>query len=188
MALELVRPTEAHLPSYIEALQRRWSPNTTRPEAADEQLAAIADDPVAFLAGMDDPDGNLPPVQLPDGSFRARIPGFTRWLWDGEHCGSINLRWLPGVAELPPHVLGHIGYAVVPWKQGRGYATAALGMLLPRAAEVGLPHVELTTNADNVASQKVIEANGGMLVERFEQGPEYGGGQANRYRIDLVGS
>ncbi len=185
MAIELVAPTDAHLPSYVESLRRSWSPNTTRQEVADEQLAAIAEDPVAFLAGMDDRDGRLPDIVLPDGSTRRRIPGFTRWLWDGEHGGSINLRWLPGTADLPPHVLGHIGYSVVPWKRRLGYATAALALLLPEAAEVGLPYVELTTDTDNEASQKVITANGGVLVERFEQGPEFGGGELNRYRIDL---
>lgn len=185
MALELVRPTTAHLPSYVDALRRSWSPSTTRQEVADEQLVAIAADPAAFLDGMDDRDGELPDIEMPDGSTRPRIPGVTRWLWDGEHCGSINLRWLAGTAELPPHVLGHIGYSVVPWKRRLGYATAALALLLPEAAEVGLPYVELTTDTDNVPSQKVITANGGVFIERFEQGPEYGGGVLNRYRIAL---
>ncbi len=186
MAIELVAPTDAHLPSYIDALRRSWSPNTTRQEVADEQLAAIAEDPAAFLAGMDDRDGKLPDIAMPDGSMRPRIPGFTRWLWDGEHCGSINLRWVAGTADLPPHVLGHIGYSVVPWKRRLGYATAALALVLPEAAEVGLPYVELTTDTDNEASQKVITKNGGVFIERFEQGPEYGGGALNRYRIALA--
>jgi predicted acetyltransferase len=29
--------------------------------------------------------------------------------------------------------------------------------------------VELTTDADNVASRRVIEANGGRLIERFDK-------------------
>lgn len=187
MALELVRPTAEHLPSYVASLKRRWSPNTTRPEAAEEQLAAIAEDAGRFLAGMEDPDGRLPPVVQADGTSRPRIPGFTRWLWDGEHCGSINLRWMADQAELPPHVMGHIGYSVVPWKRGRGHATKALGLLLPEAATIGLPFVELTTDEDNAASQRVITTNGGLLVERFEPDPVIGGGPAHRYRIDLAG-
>ncbi len=187
MAIELITPADTHLPSYVAALRRAWSPNTTRPEAADEQLAAIAADSVAFLAGMDDRDGRLPGRVLADGSTVRRIPGFTRWLWDGEFCGSINLRWQPGTVELPPHVLGHIGYSVVPWKRRLGYATAAVALLLPEAVEVGLPSVELTTDADNEASQRVITANGGVVVGRIEQGAEHGGGPIIRYRIDLSG-
>ena len=71
----------------------------------------------------------------------ARLPGYRRWLWDGEFCGSIDFRWQPGTTALPPHCLGHIGYGVVPWKQGRGYATRALSLLLPAARAEGLAFV-----------------------------------------------
>jgi len=82
-------------------------------------------------------------------------------------------------------VLGHIGYAVVPWKQRRGYATKALGLMLAEARKVGLPHVELTTDPDNEASQKVITANGGVFVERFRTVAGHGGKEELRWRIAL---
>ena len=86
---------------------------------------------------------------------------------------------------MPPHVLGHIGFAVVPWKRRRGHAARALALLLPVARARGLAFVELTTEPDNLASQRTIERNGGRLVERFEKAPAYGGGASLRYRIDL---
>ncbi len=61
-----------------------------------------------------------------------------------------------------PHVSGHLGYAVVPWKRGRGYATRAPALLLPVARELGLPRVLVTCDAGNAASCRVIEANGGV--------------------------
>jgi predicted acetyltransferase len=82
--------------------------------------------------------------------------------------------------------LGHIGYAVVAWKQGRGYATRALGLLLPEARAQGLAFVEITTNADNVASQRVITSNGGQLIERFNKPAAYGGAPSLRFRIRLT--
>jgi predicted acetyltransferase len=82
-------------------------------------------------------------------------------------------------------VLGHIGYAVVPWKRGRGYATRALALLLPEARKEGLTYVELTTDADNLPSQKVISNNGGVVIERFDKGDAYGGGDTLRWRIVL---
>jgi predicted acetyltransferase len=89
------------------------------------------------------------------------------------------------MAELPSHVLGHCGYAVVPWARGRGVATRALALLLPEAAALGLPHIDLTTDPDNLASIRVIERNGGVLVERFAKDAAYGGGAGLRYRIVL---
>jgi predicted acetyltransferase len=73
----------------------------------------------------------------------------------------------------------------VPWKQGRGYATQALAQTLPEAAAEGLRYVELTCDPDNIASQRVIEANGGVFVERFLKPEQHGGMPALRFRIAL---
>jgi len=183
--LQLIRPTEQHLPSYVAALERGWFPNNLRPESATEELDQIARDPAAFLAHLDDPDAKAPPVILPDGSRVVRIPGYRRWMWDGEFAGSIGFRWQPGTVELPPHVLGHIGFSVVPWKRRRGYATRALALLLPEVRATGLPYVELTTDPDNVPSQRTIIANGGRLVEKFTKPAAYGSEVGLRFRIDL---
>jgi predicted acetyltransferase len=86
-----------------------------------------------------------PPVTLPDGTAAARLPGFRRWIWDGDFAGVIGLRWQPGTEALPQYVLGHIGFSVVPWKRRRGYATRALALLLDDARREGLQYVELTT-------------------------------------------
>ena len=183
--LVLLKPSAEYLPFYADALERGWSPDNVRDEARLEQLDEIRADPAAFLRAQDDPQATSGPIRLPDGSLVQRLPGFHRWLWDGEFCGSIGFRWKPGTPELPPTCLGHVGYAVVPWKRGRGYATAALRMLLPEAQRTGLRYVEITTNRDNVASQRVVVANGGVLVERFAYPSQYGAGEAHRYRIAL---
>ncbi len=149
-----------------------------------EQLAAIDEDPARFAASLDDPQGRQPPFKLPDGSFVQRLPSIRRWIWDGEMAGSIGFRWQKGTAELPAHVLGHIGFAIVPWKSGRGYATEALRLMLGEARAIGLPYVELTADPDNWPSQKVILNNGGRLVERFAKHAAYGG-ESLRYRIEL---
>jgi len=185
--MQLVRPGPEHLASYVAALERGWSADNERGvDAAREELSRIQADAAAFLATMEDREAKGPPITLPDGSAAKRLPGFRRWMWDGEFCGSIGLRWQPGTTELPPHCLGHIGYAVVPWKQGLGYAKSALTLILPEAKAVGLPFVEITTDPDNTASQRVIEANGGILVEHFIKPQQFGCKPGLRFRITFT--
>lgn len=184
--MHLVWPDATCLPSYVDALRRGWSPDNVRPEAAAEELALIEVDAAGFLAMQVDREAKGPPVELPDGSTVSRLPGYRRWMWDGEFCGTIGFRWQPGTTDLPPHCLGHIGYSVVPWKRNRGYATRALALLLVDARAEGLAFVELTTDPENVASRRVIEANGGELVGRFRKLAAYGGGKSLRFRIHFT--
>lgn len=185
--MELIRPRTEHLDSYLDALRRGWSPNTEHVGFDQAAIDGVERDPDRFLELCDDPEAAGGPIELPDGTTVPRLPGVTRWVWDGEFAGSINVRWQPGTTDLPPTCLGHIGYAVVPWKRGRGYATLALSAMLPIAAAQGLPFVEITTDEDNVASQRVVEAAGGIAVQRFTKLEASGGGPAVRYRVDLRG-
>lgn len=187
MTMHLVRPSLDTLPGYLAALERGWSPDNVKGAAtAREHIERIREDAAAFVDSLEDVEAKGRPVTLPDGSTVPRLPGYARWMWDGEFCGSIGFRWQPGTSALPAHVLGHIGYSVVPWKRGRGYARRALALLLPEVRERGLVYVELTTDPDNVASQRVVLACGGELVERFRKAAAYGGLEGLRYRIDLT--
>lgn len=183
--MELRWPHVDLLDGYTAALRTGWSPNTMRPEAAQEELAQIEDDPAAFVASLVDRDATGPSVLQPDGTMGRRIPGYRKWMWDGEFAGSIGFRWVPGTDELPPHVPGHIGYSVVPWKRRLGYATAAVAAILDDARAEGLTVVEATTDHDNVASQRVIERNGGVRVGAFTKVGAGGPIPSVRYRIAL---
>lgn len=188
--VSLHAPGREVLPAYVRALEAGWSPNTVRNVAA-EQLAAIALDPDAFLAGLNGRGGT---IRLHDGSEVARLPDIIRWIIAADRperpfVGHINLRWQEDeggrpVTDLPPHVLGHIGYTVLPEHAGRGYASAALAAVLAEARTIGLPFVKITCDRRNAASRRIIEKNGGCFVESFVA-PFYGPEERLMYRIDL---
>src|SRR5574340_773070 len=95
--VELIHALKEHLPAYVEALRRGWSPNSAREsETAREELAEIDRDPDLFIERQFDREAKGPPVTLPDGSRVPRLPGYRLWIWDGEFCGAIGLRWQPG--------------------------------------------------------------------------------------------
>ena len=184
--MKIVRPEEAHLESYKKALIQAISSGTAANLAeVQDELLEIEADPESFLAKQEDPKALGGDVKLPDGSFVPRLPGITRWMWDGQACGSINFRWQEGSTELPPHCLGHIGYEVFSWKRNKGYASEALKQILPEAVKLGMPFVELTTDVDNFFSQRVIQKNGGVLHEKFVKPQSHGGMDGLRFRIYL---
>ena len=188
--ISLQVPDKSLLDAYQAALRGGWSPNTTR-NVAPQQLAAIAADPDAFLAETCGGPGR---IRLPDGREVDRIPGPTRWIFAEDRperpfIGSINLRWQEKdgrpILALPDHVLGHVGYTVLPAFAGHGYASAALAAMLGVAREAGLPEITITCDATNHASRRIIEKSGGRLVETFVA-PLYGPDQRLRFLVSTA--
>lgn len=204
--MRLIRPTLAELPAYLDALERGWhaEDQTTQGPAIDEWLAIHAD-PERFLAAHDNDRGRGTPIALADGTVieqpalrggmgasqrpgtpMPRLPSIRRWIWDGEFCGVVGFRWQRGTERLPAHVLGHIGYAVVPWKRQAGCATWGLRSMLLEAQWRHLAYVEISTSPHNLASRRVIERNAGVVVDAFVTPRALGAEPALRYRVALV--
>jgi predicted acetyltransferase len=86
---------------------------------------------------------------------------------DDKFVGIIHIR-----ISLTPALLnygGHIGYSVNPkyWRQG--YGTQILKLGLEKAKElIKDDRLLITCDDDNIGSQKIIEANGGILENKFE--------------------
>ncbi|MEU7786068.1 GNAT family N-acetyltransferase [Amycolatopsis sp. NPDC049159] len=98
-----------------------------------------------------------------------------RWIVEGERVlGGIALRH--GFGEFVRQ-FGHVGYGIRPSARGRGLASWALGRILGEARTLGMSRVLLVCAADNVASARTIERNGGVL----EASPDH---RVRRYWIE----
>ena len=104
--------------------------------------------------------------------------GSPRWIvYDGRVLGGIALR------HYFDDRLGQIGYGIRPSARRRGLANWALGeMLVEARLALGLDRVLIPCLADNLASARTIERNGGVLegIRDTDHGP------VRRYWIALA--
>ena len=148
--LRLVEPAPAHRAAFLEAVSEMHA--TGEWDITPEAMAARFDDLLRELAAAKDPAA-APPDVLPCEDF---------WLFAGDvWVGLLTLRLQINQQFLRSG--GHIGYIIRPSWRRRGYATAILRLGLEQARARGLPRVLLTCAETNIASRKVIEANGGRL-------------------------
>jgi len=117
--------------------------------------------------------------------------GFSAWVArltaDAEHS---TCRWIVEEGRIQGGIAlrhdfneraGHIGYGIRPSARGRGLATWALASMLEVARRRDMGRVLLVCAADNAASVRTIEGNGGILSE-VRVTPH---GAIRRYWVDL---
>ena len=73
---------------------------------------------------------------------------------------------------------GHIGYSIKPSARRKGYATEALRLILELYKD-RYDEILIMCEDDNIASNKTILANGGILINQIEKF----GLKINRYKI-----
>ncbi len=94
------------------------------------------------------------------------VPYDMLWLLDnGEIIGIVSIR-----RRLNENLLqrgGNIGYEIVPSERGKGYGKKILELSLLWAKDLGMKKVLVTSFKDNIASRKVIKANGGKFENKI---------------------
>ena len=144
---ELVPPTADVRGSFLEAAEDLRREGWT-PDFPVEEVAADFDAYVRQVLARREGWG---------------VPISTLWYVDGTtYLGTVLVRH-----RLTPALTrcgGHVGYHVAPRHRRQGHATAMLALALVYChEEAGVDDILVTCPDTNVASRKVIEANGGEL-------------------------
>ncbi len=119
---------------------------------------------------------NLPPGRVAQSEF---------WLLhqaNRQVLGAIRLRHTltPRLEQID----GQIGYNIRPGARCQGFATQMLALLLAKMKTWGWKRVLITCNADNLASARVIEKNGGQLENQVVE--PLTGKLISRYWIEIL--
>ncbi|MCF8000494.1 MAG: GNAT family N-acetyltransferase [Halanaerobiales bacterium] len=102
---------------------------------------------------------------------KGYVPQTLYWLFvEGKPVGLAKLRHY--LNESLREKGGHAAYAIRKSKRRQGYGKLILRELLKKAKEKKIDELLLTCDDDNLASRRVIEANGGEL-EKIKEGECY---------------
>ena len=97
-----------------------------------------------------------------------KVPTTTYWLYaDGVPVGFGKVRHC--LTDALRKAGGHIGYAIAPAHRGKGYGKELLRLLLREANKMGIEKALVTIRLDNLASQAVAFANGGVVTDRTDE-------------------
>ncbi len=104
----------------------------------------------------------------------GKCPGKTLFLIradDRKIIGAVNLRW--DLDEEMLKFIGHIGYSIRPTERRKGYGKLNLYLALKESEKLGLDRVMISCRVSNPASDRTIQALGGVL-ERSDIDPADG--------------
>ena len=171
----LVEPTVALEESFLAMLAEYARTDEYR----YQEIPELADGGPGFGAYVQRLHDGARGVDLPEG----HVPTSTYWLVrDG--------RTVLGVTRLRHYLNdslleggGHIGYDIRPCERGKGYGRMILAMALEKARARGIKRAMVSCLADNIASVKIIEANGGVQDGEIFLGKH--GGPMKKYLIEL---
>lgn len=167
----LVRPSARYKKSFLEAVkepgaQQLFTRFCERPEGE------------SFTRYVCRIRGYSKGVELKQGL----VPETTYWLVeDNEYIGRLSVRHKLNRSLQKKG--GHIGYDIRPSKRRNGYGMLILKLGLKKAKVIGFSRVLITCLSDNIVSQKIIKANGGVF--KSEVCTKKGEPTTYRYWVDI---
>ena len=153
--VRLARPQQRFKTSYIEGVWEficenrtvSWHPAILR-QRFDEYLRVLQQAETDPLAGM--------------------VPASRFWLIGAgnRYLGDVDIRH--HLNEALGRYGGHIGYRIRPSQRRKGYGRLICRLGIEEARKLGIGDILITCDDDNIASCKVIEANGGRLQDKID--------------------
>jgi predicted acetyltransferase len=169
--LKLVIPSRKYIASYMKLLDdlRKETEDVSK---TSEKLHVIEDYPAYFKKLKDNSKGiNLKKGRVPSTLYWALVGNSVVGHLDVRHKLNKRLRIIGG----------NIGYSVKPAERKKGYGTEMLRQGLKKAKLIGIKKALITCDKVNIGSKKVIEANGGKLINKIK----VAGVPTLQYQIDL---
>jgi predicted acetyltransferase len=145
----LTRPSILYKASYLAALKEFHAEGRN----LQWDYRQVADNFDLFVQGL---------LKRRDYPAPRKVRETVFWLMDEvEFVGRLSLRH--SLTDALRQYGGHIGYEIRPSRRRQGCGKAILRLGLSEAKAVGLRRVLITCDDTNIASAKIIEANGGKL-------------------------
>lgn len=153
----LARPHQRYKESFIEAAEEyireeqslNWHPEILATRF-DEYLTVLQQAETEPLAGL--------------------APASCFWLIsaDQRYLGDVDIRH--HLNESLRRYGGHIGYKIRPSERRKGYGTLICRLGIEQARKRQIGDILITCDDDNIGSCKIIEANGGVLRDKIDNG------------------
>lgn len=154
----LSRPDMAYKKSFIEATQEFLTGGdggfTWKPEMLDRHFDEYVQ---VLLEHETDPQAGF----VPQTDYWLIVNGDT-------YAGEIHIRH--HLNDSLERFGGHIGYRVRPSMRRKGYGTEMCRLAIIEARKMGIGRILITCDDTNYGSQKIIEANGGVLYDKVDNG------------------
>jgi predicted acetyltransferase len=177
MKVQLVIPSIEYKDSYLVAVSEYQAENLL-----NYRNLNIKDLENNFEKYVEDIKAESKGIGLPKGY----VPHSVFWLVDDEgYIGRLDLRH--ELNEYLKTTGGHIGYDIRPTRRKQGLGKIILELGLEEAKKMGIKDIVITCDVDNIASSKIIEANGGQFIDYTvgSYGDE-GKVKKKRFEISLV--
>ena len=154
MTFELVKPSFDYRDSFIALAKEFQADGDNRYETL---LTQLENDFAAYVQRLQNQEKGI-------GLQKDHVSQTTLWSAEGNQViGVIRIRH--SLTPMLEKIGGHIGYQIRPSRRREGFGSRQLALALDVLREWGWEKVLITCDDDNIGSARIIESNGGKLLD-----------------------